>query len=155
MLIVKYMMIAIVELVKIQSLVDFGSSRPNRKGHPDIILLMWKNISQTLNIFFSNQRDYFNPAEANKLSQYERKTMTHDLGYPEESRHLELIFVFEIKLAFLPVHFRVELKPIESVRFLVGFQTVKNLPRHGRADETANGIISTFDLILIRFGTCS
>ena len=77
--------------------------------------------AQTLNNFFSNPKDYFHPAEANKLSQYARNTMTHDLGYPEESRDLELRLVFDIKLAFLPVHFRIEFKPIESVRFFVGF----------------------------------
>ena len=30
---------------------------------------------------------------------------------------------------------------------------MKNLSRDGRADEIANEIVSTFDLILIRFGT--
>ena len=52
--------------------------------------------AQTLNNFFSNPKDYFHPAEANELSQYARNTMTHDLGYPEESRDLELRLVFEI-----------------------------------------------------------
>ena len=37
-------------------------------------------------------------------------------------------------------------------RFLVRFQAVKNLSRDGRADEIANEIVFTFDLILIRFG---
>ena len=50
--------------------------------------------AQTLNNFFSNPKDYFHPAEANKLSQYARNTMTHDLGYPAESRDLELRLVF-------------------------------------------------------------
>ena len=68
--------------------------------------------AQTLNNFFSNPKDYFHPEEANKLSQYARNTMTHDLGYPEESRDLELRLVFEIKLAFSPIHVRIKLKPI-------------------------------------------
>ena len=38
--------------------------------------------------------------------------MTHDLGYPEESRDLELRLVFEIKLAFSPIHVQIKPKPI-------------------------------------------
>ena len=56
--------------------------------------------AQTLNNFFSNPKDYFHPAEANKLSQYARNTMTHDLGYPEESRDLELRLVLTLNLHF-------------------------------------------------------
>ena len=46
--------------------------------------------AQTLAKFFSNPKEYFHPAKANQMSQYARNTMTHDLGYPEESRDLEL-----------------------------------------------------------------
>ena len=51
--------------------------------------------AQTLNNFFSNPKEYFHPAKANQMSQYARNTMTHDLGYPEESRDLELRLVFK------------------------------------------------------------
>ena len=67
--------------------------------------------AQTLNNFFSNPKDYFHPTEANKLSQYARNTMTHDLGYPDESRDLELRLVFQ-KLRTLVIrigHFRVDI----------------------------------------------
>ena len=51
--------------------------------------------AKTLDTFFSNPKDYFHSSEVNNLSQYARNTMTHDLGYPEESRDLKLRLVFE------------------------------------------------------------
>ena len=92
--------------------------------------------------------------------------MTHDLGYPEDSRDLELRLVLTLNLHFYRsisesnsnrLNRSDSLSDSWSVRFLVRFlvelQPVKNLSRDGRADEIANEIVSTFDLILIRFGS--